>query len=50
MRLEITEANLDAVVQEYQSLIFSSLYRKLPERDAARMLEIEEALQRIPPE
>ena len=45
--LEITETNLDAMIREYQALTFSNLYRKLSEKDAARMQEIEEALERI---
>ena len=46
--LEITETNLDAMIREYQALAFSNLCRKLSEKDAARMQEIEEALERIP--
>jgi len=43
----ITEQNFDNVIREYNALTIAMMYRKLSEKDTARMLEIEEALESI---
>lgn len=45
--MQVTEQNVDAVLREYQSLSFSMVYRKLSEKDAARHLELEQALEQL---
>lgn len=45
--LEITEANFESLLREYNDLSFSMAYRALSPKDAARHLEIEKALEEI---
>jgi hypothetical protein len=46
--MQVTEQNIEQVIREYQALAFSRVYRKLSEREAARYLELEQALEAIP--
>lgn len=43
----ITEQNFENVIREYNDLTFAMMYRKLSEKDTARMLELEKALESI---
>lgn len=45
--MQVTEQNIEQVVREYQALSFSSVYRKLSPKEAARHLELEQALENI---